>query len=160
MECQKSTVRKPDIWVNNDLLKLLEVDLIKNHPERKLLIAILQYTGERIGTVLQLRVKDCYKDGKPRKEILFKRTYKGDIYFDKIPVHPQLSHVLKGFIPPETGYLFPSPKNLAKPVTYSNCHRWFHNALGKAGLSSKNYSWRSFSRTFNFKKLKRLTSSI
>ncbi len=149
---------KASIWVDEDLAKFLKLDMIAKYPERLLLIALLQYTGEKIGTVLQLRIEDCYlENSKPRKEILFrKRTPEGKIYFHKVLVSRKLADCLKEFNPPERGYLFPSPVSPTQPITYGNCHRWFRVALQKAQLTSAGYSWHSFRRTFTTKLAKKL----
>jgi integrase/recombinase XerD len=152
---------KASLWIDEDLSTFLSLDMIASHPERVLLIGLLQFTGERIGAVLQLQVEDCYESsGKPRQQILFrKRTRKGKDSSREVPVSRRLADCLKAFSPPKTGYLFQSPLDPNQPMSYGNCHRWLCLALEKAELKSKGYSWHSFRRTFTTKLAKRLPIS-
>ncbi len=148
---------KASVWTDEDLLRLLSLDLIAQHPDRVLMMAILRYTGERIGAVLQLRVADCYDGKKPRKEILFrKRNRKGLVQAREVMVCHKLADYLNDFSPSEADYLFPSPVKIGQPITYSNVWRWLNLALQKVELSSAGYSTHSFRRTFTTKLSKKL----
>jgi integrase/recombinase XerD len=153
---------KASIWVDEDLAQFLALDLIRNHPDRLLLIALLRYTGERIGAVLQLKYEDCYcGDGRPRAEILFrKRTRKGKVEAREVFAGKKLTDCLQAYRPSRsTGYLFPSPNDSSKPISYAESYRWFQLALQKSQLASSGYSWHSFRRTFATKMAKKLPLS-
>jgi integrase/recombinase XerD len=152
---------KASIWVDEDLAQFLALDLIKNHPDRLLLVALLRYTGERIGAVLQLRYEDCYCGDRPRSEILFrKRTRKGQTEAREVFVGTKLADCLRAYRPvAATGYLFPSPENPTKPITYAEAYRWFQLGLQKSQLAAAGYSWHSFRRTFATKMAKKLPLS-
>lgn len=151
---------KASIWVDEDLANFLSLDLIKTHPDRLLLIALLRYTGERIGAVLQLRYEDCYSGDRPRTEILFrKKTRKGKIEAREVFVGAKLADCLRAYRPKTTGYLFPSPTDPAKHITYAETYRWFQLAMDKSNLASAGYSWHSFRRSFATKMAKKLPLS-
>lgn len=140
------------IWDDLDLTRL-----IKNisNPRHKLIIDLLQYTGERIGAIVQLDVSDVYEDPsskKVRSVILFRaKTRKGNNQGKResrqLPIHHALKHSLEQFSPPETGYLFASPTSPGQHITVASVDRWFRVALEKAGLICRGYSLHSFRRT-------------
>ena len=140
------------VWTDQDLIRFRRA--IKN-PRHLLMVDLLQYTGERVGAMVQLRVEDVYEDVQakvPRKDILYrastrKRSPDGKRSSRGVPTHPALYQALQAYTPPETGYLFPSPRDRQKPVTTTSVDRWFRQAIERAGLTGRGYSLHSFRRT-------------
>lgn len=123
--------------------------------DRKLLLYILRYCGARIGETCQLRVEDIYanpQDREPREWITFrsstrKSTAAGEADNHQVPVHENLRSQLMAYSPPESDWLFPSPKTDG-PINPKTIDAWFRKLLGRCGLSSKGYTLHSFRRTF------------
>ena len=126
-----------------------------NRDDRKLLLYILRYSGERIGATCQLRVKDVYADSvarTPHDCITFpastrKRSPTGEQATHQVPVHNNLRSQLMAFSPPESDWLFPSPKNDG-PINPKSIDAWFRKLMARVGLANKGYSLHSFRRTF------------
>lgn len=124
--------------------------------KNRLIFDLALYTGERWGAILQLRVNDCYywdKGMHPREEITFraatrKRNRKGIATTRQVPVSSSLKDILAAYSPPPNGYLFPSPKNEEKPLSYNAAEENLRNTLARARLSHKGISTHSTRRTF------------
>ncbi len=126
-----------------------------NNPTHLLILSLLRYTGERIGAVVQVEVMDVYANpfvSKPRPTILYKshtRKQSGGTAADshEVPVSRALHLELARYKPPKYGYLFPSPQNLERHISVSNCDKWFRRGLRKAGLDRRGFSLHSPRRT-------------
>ena len=129
---------------------------------QRLIFEISLYTGERIGSIVQLQVSDVYNsDGKPLETITFKaHTRKaskhGSAQTRQVKVHPDLGEFLSSYRPLLRGYLFPtnsrsghisrravdwywrkvlSENGLSGYSTHSS-RRWVINQLRKAGVGT------------------------
>ena len=75
-----------------------------------------------------------------------KRVVRDDIYFPaeirkgkrkalSIPVSDKLKSYLERYQPPTSGYLFPSPRDPQKPISYEAVYKYLKKQVVKAGLS-------------------------
>ena len=85
---------------------------LRNYLNKKsrLIFDICWHTGERIGAVVQLQIKDIYlESGKPREIVNFKRsTRKGKDRGRLVAVHPNLRELLEAYQPdPLSPWMFP-----------------------------------------------------
>lgn len=130
-------------------------------PQQRLIFEISLFTGERMGAIVQLNVSDIYdKNGSVRERITFagstrKSSKHGQASTRQIYIHPELKVHLAAYNPPQSGYLFPSPRDTTKHITaravddywrrilleygyrgYSthSSRRWVINSLRKAGI--------------------------
>ena len=125
-------------------------------PWQRLFWDVARYTGERWGAITALQVRDVYQDPKSRKphELITYRapTRKGNPdgshQTRQVPVHPVLADILKAYEPPVDGWLFPSPYDASKHVSFFTAHRMLRVALDKTGLKKKGISTHSTRRTF------------
>ena len=121
-------------------------------PRDRLIAAILFYTGERIGAVLQLNVLDVYADPRrsvPAAQVTFPSGIrKGQRDTRQVPIHPALREALQSYKPPTEGYLFPSPHDGEEHLSVSAFDKLLRSALRRAGLEDQGISSHSFRRTF------------
>lgn len=130
--------------------------------DRKLLLYLLRYAGERIGATCQLRVEDVYSDPAarvPSDWITFraqtrKASPSGEQNTHQVPIHDNLRSQLMAFTPPAEGWLFPSPKNDG-PINPKSIDAWFRKLMVRSGLGNKGYSLHTFRRTFATELLER-----
>jgi integrase/recombinase XerD len=78
-------------------------------PHHRLIFDIARHTGERIGAIVQLRVRDVYGHGKPLDKITFPRaTRKGKQGTRQVPINDSLAMALSAYKPAGAAeYLFP-----------------------------------------------------
>lgn len=104
--------------------------------------------------MLQLHVSDVFlPDGRPRDEITFRaRTRKaspdGRRTTRQVPVHPTLYEILSAYKHSANGYLFPSPRDEASPLSLRAADSALRQAIAAAGLSHKGISTHSTRVTF------------
>jgi integrase/recombinase XerD len=101
--------------------------------------ALLRYTGARVGEVIQLRFEDVYVDYPNRQThdlICYrKETRKGKDRHHTVPVCSQLKLLLRGYVHPcQSVWLFPSPTDPTKPISYEAVLRYLHRKAKLAGL--------------------------
>ncbi len=144
------------IWDAN-VIKKLRSRLTS--PKQRLIFEISLWTGERMGAIVQLKVRDVYDaNGKVLDTITFapstrKASKHGQAETRQIPIHPDLKVFLGQYQAPEQGYLFPSQSSAGhitrrgvddywrrnlKDLGYSgfsthSSRRWVINQLRKAG---------------------------
>ena len=99
-----------------------------------------------------LKVDNVYIDpvkGIVRDEIYFpKEIRKGKKRSVTVPVSEKLRTYLKRYKSPESGYLFPSPRNPSKPISYEAIYKYLKLAAEKAGLGHEKIGTHSGRRTW------------
>ncbi len=99
------------IWDANVIRKLRSR---LDSPKQRLIFEISLFTGERMGTITQLKVTDVYDSlGIVRDYITFdgatrKSTRWGTARDRRVKIHDDLKVFLRQYDPPKDGYLFPS----------------------------------------------------
>jgi integrase/recombinase XerD len=120
----------------------------------KLLFDLAWYTGERWGSLVQLRVEDCYNpDGSPRDYINFRaRTRKaspdGKRQTRQVFVHAVLRESLSNYQPESNSPWMFADRTDDKPITLRWADMILRFAVEKAGLSAKGISTHSTRRSF------------
>ncbi|MDJ0730763.1 MAG: site-specific integrase [Crocosphaera sp.] len=100
--------------------------------------ALLRFTGCRSCEARQLMVDNVYLD--PENRILREAVYfpkqirKGKKRSLSVFISDKLEWYLQRYQPPQTGYLFPSPRNPEKPISYEAIYKYMKNAVSAAGL--------------------------
>ena len=121
-------------------------------PRDRLIVAIAFYTGERLGAVLRLESSMVYADAKQAialEKITFPaRVRKGKRDTRQVFIHEALKDFLESYQPPIGKWLFPSPRNKEKHLSFSAFDKMLRKALRKAGLGEMGFSAHSFRRTF------------
>jgi integrase/recombinase XerD len=107
-------------------------------PQQRLIFEISLWTGERMGAITQLKVSDCYKNGKVLESITFasstrKATKHGVAATRQVAVHPDLKYHLEKYTPPVTGWLFPS-RALSGHITTSAVDKYWRSIFADFGL--------------------------
>ena len=101
--------------------------------------ALLRFTGCRSQEARLLKVNNVYIDpakGEIRELIFFpKKIRKGKKFSISVPVTEKLKWYLQQYQPPNSGYLFPSPRNSEKPISYEAIYKYMKSAAAKAGMS-------------------------
>ncbi|EKD09224.1 tyrosine-type recombinase/integrase [Limnospira platensis] len=123
---------------------------------QRTLLAILMYTGERVGAVRLLRIPDVYVSSASRvvlPEITFrsetrKRAGGKDGGVRQVPISQQLREILGTYRIGGGEFLFPSPSDISKPVTVQAIDKFHRSAIARLGLESEGYSLHSYRRTF------------
>lgn len=118
--------------------------------DHQLFLDLAFYTGERVGAIVQLQVRDVYIDPDRRKlqnEITYRASTRKDGTTRQVPIHPQLATRLKAYNPPQSGWLFPG--------RLPGCHlgvraidRMLRRKLAALGLEGDGYSLHGFRRDF------------
>ena len=150
---------KAAIW-NKNVIKKMRSRLIS--PQQRLIFEIGLFTGERIGAITKLSVRDIYDErGRVLDTITFgsttrKATKHGVAATRQVAVHPDLKYHFERYTPPTQGWLFPSRGKSGHMTTsgvdkywraifadfgltgYSthSSRRWVINQLRKTGISS------------------------
>jgi integrase/recombinase XerD len=100
--------------------------------------AIMQFTGCRSCEVRYLKVENVYLDpvkGIVRPEIYFPASIrKGGKDSLSVPVNSSLLSYLELYTPPIEGYLFPSPRNPDKPISYEAVYKYLKETAERAGM--------------------------
>jgi integrase/recombinase XerD len=110
---------------------------------------IAYYTGERWGAISQLAVSDVYgADGKARSSITFKKSTRKDKVTREVPVSAALALRLKHYDLPASEWLFPSPLDASKHISFRALDAQLRKAIDRAGLSGLGYSTHSTRRGF------------
>ncbi|EAZ89088.1 tyrosine-type recombinase/integrase [Crocosphaera chwakensis] len=63
-----------------------------------------------------------------------KKIRKGKKWAISVPITDKLKWYLERYEAPESGYLFPSPRNPQKPISYEAVYKYMKDAAAKAGL--------------------------
>jgi integrase/recombinase XerD len=138
------------------ILSNLEYAKIRNQiksKKYKLLLDIAWYTGERWGALVQLRVSDCYFEGKPKSYINFcaqtrKASPDGKHESRQVPTHETLFEALNAYKPDnESIYMFPD-RTGQKPITLRWADDILRCAVEKAGYAALGISTHSTRRSF------------
>lgn len=105
-------------------------------------------TGERIGAIIQLQVRDVYlNDGSVRSKITFKaNTRKNKDCTRQVDLHPDLASFLQSYTPPTQGYLFPGRGE--SHITYNGVYDYWQKIWSKLGLDHRGFSCHSTRRWF------------
>lgn len=126
----------------------------------KLLLSLGIYTGERWGAICQLKIEDCYQSIRPnrtREFIIYKKKTRKNsagkgTETREVPIHPDLALRLQAYILPCDAclddWLFPSPVNSDRPITYRAAEDHLKRALAAGGLLNLGISTHSTRRTF------------
>lgn len=127
---------KAAIWTK-PVIQYLRSQL--NTPQQRLIFEISLWTGERIGAICQLKVKDVYTDsGKVKDAITFagvtrKSSKHGQAKTRQIAVHDVLHSALKQYPLPESGYLFPSKHSKTGHISPRSVDEYWRKILVKKG---------------------------
>ena len=120
-----------------------------SRPYHALLWDVAYYTGERWGAISQLAVFDVYgTDGRVRNSITFKKNTRKDKITREVPVSAALALRLKNYDPPRSVWLFPSPADPHKHISFRALDAELRRAIERAGLSGLGYSTHSTRRGF------------
>ena len=143
---------KSAIWTERAIAIMRS--LLPNNWHR-LIFEISLYTGERMGAIVQLKVKDIYdREGNVLKTITFagstrKASVHGEAATRQIFIHNDLRQHLENYQPPESGYLFPSWSKFGH-ITRKAVDKYWRGIFEKCKLTG--YSTHS-SRHFIINKL-------
>ncbi|MBW4480491.1 MAG: site-specific integrase [Tolypothrix brevis GSE-NOS-MK-07-07A] len=138
------------------ILSNLEYSKVRSHiksQKYKLLLDLAWYTGERWGALVQLKISDCYFEGKPKAYINFaaetrKATPDGKHQARQVPTHQTLSEALSAYNPDsESIYMFPDRIG-DKPITLRWADKILRTAVEKAGFAALGISTHSTRRSF------------
>ena len=135
----------------------LEIKKNLESPRDRLIVDILNYTGERIGAVLKLQISDVYlspSKGEPNEFVTFraatrKADTKGARKTRQVPMHGELRLALAGYqshLDLNSLWLFPG-KDKTKPLTLQAFDLNLRRAVAQAKLTHKGISTHSFRRT-------------
>lgn len=120
----------------------------------KLLLDLAWYTGERWGTLVKLRIEDCYDpNGNPREYINFQsrtRTsvLKNSSKLRQVFVHAVLKESLQNYKPDINTFWLFGDRTGEKPITLRWADKILRCAVERAGLSAKGISTHSTRRSF------------
>jgi integrase/recombinase XerD len=115
---------------------------------------IANFTGERWGAILALKVIDCYEpNGSVREFITFKWHTRKQSAGKKaetrqVYCHPVLRLNLQDYSQPKDGFLFPSPVNPNNRISSQSADYALRQALNKLRLEFSGISTHSTRRTF------------
>lgn len=114
--------------------------------------ALLRLTACRSCEARRLTVDNVYIDPVKRivrDEIFFpKAIRKGQTKSLSIPVTEKLRTYLEKYPAPESGYLFPSPRNPDKPISYEAVYKYMKIAAAKAGMGHEKIATHSGRRSW------------
>lgn len=113
--------------------------------------ALLRFTGCRSQEARLLTVDNVYLDPVKREVrdcIYFpKKIRKGKKWAISVPINEKLESYLKRYEAPKSGYLFPSPRNPEKPISYEAIYKYMKNAAVKAGMGHQKIATHSGRRS-------------
>ena len=117
----------------------------------RLMWDIAQFTGERWGAIIKLKISDVYSNGEVREEITFRAVTRkaspdGKRETRQVPLHPTLYEILTQYKPPAGIWLFPGGKE--KHISMQAVDAAMRRAIASSGLESKGISTHSTRRTF------------
>lgn len=145
MKCDRhgqAAIISPSDWVK-----------MKRHclnPAYRIMFSIAHFTGERMGAIRQLKVRDVFDaTGRPGSTITFRaKTRKGkDAKTRQVPIHADLMTLLAAYRPSaDHVWLFPGRGD--RPITFRAVDYYFRDLIARCGLDAKGYSTHSFRRTF------------
>lgn len=127
---------KAKIW-SKPVIKLLRSRL--KTQRQRLIFEVSLFTGERMGAIVQLKVSDVYDSrGKVCETITFgsgtrKSSKHGLAATRQIYIHPALKVHLDNYQHPESGYLFPSPRDTTKHITARAVDDYWRRILTEHG---------------------------
>lgn len=100
--------------------------------------ALLRFTGCRSQEARLLKVDNVYKDPDERviRDFVFFPAHirKGGKYALSVPINSKLRSYLERYLAPESGYLFPSPRDTEKPISYEAIYKYLKQSAEAAGL--------------------------
>jgi integrase/recombinase XerD len=123
---------------NSNVIKKMRGRLIS--PQQRLIFEISLYTGERIGAITQLKVRDCYgPTGKVLDTITFasntrKATKHGTADTRQVPIHVDLMFYLERFFPGSDDYLFPG-RGESGHITVNAVDKYWRKIFADFGLT-------------------------
>ncbi len=129
-----------------------KLEKVCNSETHKVIWALLRFTGCRSQEARLLRVENVYSN--PEKRILHNLIYfpknirKGGKYAISIPIHEKLKSYLENYNTPLVGYLFPSPRDSKKPLSYEAILKYLDNCAKKAGFGHQKITTHSGRRSF------------
>jgi integrase/recombinase XerD len=112
----------------------------KDH--HRVIFALCWYTMERPGAVLQLRTENVYADALrriPHAEIVIPKETRKDRVTRSVQVSDSLRRELRAFQPPCEGWLFPSPLDATRHLSFDawdDALRRVYRRLGMVGYTS------------------------
>lgn len=113
--------------------------------------ALLRFTACRCQEARLLTVDNVYSDpgkGIVKDTVFFpKHIRKGKKRSVTVPVTDKLRHYLEKYQNPLEGYLFPSPRNPDKPLSYEAVYKYLKNAVNEAGLGHEKIATHSGRRS-------------
>ncbi|MDJ0509262.1 MAG: site-specific integrase [Crocosphaera sp.] len=113
--------------------------------------ALLRFTACRSQEARLLIVDNVYKDPVKRivkDEIFFPASIrKGKRRSLSVPASDKLKTYLERYQPKESGYLFPSPRNPEKPISYEGIYKYMKQAVIKAGMGHEKIATHSGRRS-------------
>lgn len=123
---------------NKDWQKL---EFVCDSDHNRIIWALLRYTGARINEVLLLRFDDVYEDYEKRfiyDAITYrKENRKGKDKHHVVPVCSSLKLLLRGYVQPiKSEWMFPSPLDPTKPISYEAVLRYLKRKAVEAGLGN------------------------
>lgn len=132
------TIGQTSVLSSKEWAKLQEVC---DSDHMRIIWALLRYTGARIGEVIQLRFDDVYEDYPNRKTYDFvvyrKENRKGKDKHHCVPISSQLKLLLRGYVQPvKSEWMFPSPVDPTKPISYEAVLRYLKRKAHQAGLGN------------------------
>ncbi len=117
----------------------------------KTIWALLRFTGCRSQEARLLKVENVYIDPAKKvfREMVFfpKEIRKGKKFSISVPMTEKLRCYLEKYDCPESGYLFPSPRNPDCPISYEAILKYLQNAATKAGLGHEKIATHSGRRS-------------
>jgi integrase/recombinase XerD len=105
-------------------------------PHHRLIFALCWFTTERPGAILKLSVNNVYeKPGKPRRQIVIPAWSRKDRATREVPVSRKLRSLLSQYKHPTAGWLFPSPLDQEKQLSFSAYQKALTRAFNNLGFS-------------------------
>jgi integrase/recombinase XerD len=123
-----------------------------NSLHHRLMWDIAQFTGERWGAIIKLKISDVYNNrGEVREEITFRAVTRkaspdGIRETRQVPLHPTLYEILTQYKPSAGIWLFPGIEG--KHISMQAADAAMRRAIAKAKLEGKGISTHSTRRTF------------
>ncbi len=117
----------------------------------KVIWALLRFTGCRSQEARLLTVDNVYSDPENRvvRDAVYfpKKIRKGGKFAISVPINEKLKTYLQNYNPPLVGFLFPSPRNPEKSLSYEAILKYLENCAEKAGLGHEKITTHSGRRS-------------